>query len=289
MESEPILYESHMHTPLCKHASGDPEEYAEAARHRGLKGIIVTCHNPTNDGWSPATRMDLDEFEDYLALVERAREAWTGRIDVRLGLESDFAPGMEEWLEDLHSRARFHHVLGSVHPTLPDYQDRYLSGDLEAFQRTYFDHLALAAETGLFDTIAHPDLVKLVEPSEWKVEVLMDHICRCLDRIAATGTAMEVNTSGLNKIVPEINPCRPILEEIFERDIPVVLGADAHQPERTAAAFEIAMDLLTEIGFTHINIFLDRNPLALDIGQARRSLRFDSAPEFTERRGFKKG
>ena len=254
MESEPILYESHMHTPLCKHASGDPEEYAEAARHRGLKGIIVTCHNPSNDGWSPATRMDLDEFEDYLALVERAREAWTGRIDVRLGLESDFAPGMEEWLEDLHSRARFHHVLGSVHPTLPDYQDRYLSGDLEAFQRTYFEHLAMAAETGLFDTIAHPDLVKLVEPSEWKVEVLMDHICRCLDRIAATGTA------------------------IFERDIPVVLGADAHQPERTAAAFEVAMDLLTEIGFTHINIFLDRNRLALDIGQARRSLRFRISP-----------
>ena len=49
----PVLYEMHMHTPLCKHARGEPEDYAAVAERRGLKGIVVTCHNPTNDGWSP--------------------------------------------------------------------------------------------------------------------------------------------------------------------------------------------------------------------------------------------
>ena len=31
MPNEPMLYEMHMHTPLCKHARGEPEDYAEAA------------------------------------------------------------------------------------------------------------------------------------------------------------------------------------------------------------------------------------------------------------------
>ena len=47
-----MLYETHMHTPLCKHAAGEPEDYAEVAQRRGLKGIIVTCHNPAPDGFS---------------------------------------------------------------------------------------------------------------------------------------------------------------------------------------------------------------------------------------------
>ena len=44
-----MLYEMHMHTPLCKHAIGEPEEYAAMAERRGLAGIAVTCHNPCNE------------------------------------------------------------------------------------------------------------------------------------------------------------------------------------------------------------------------------------------------
>ena len=48
--SAPVLYESHSHTPLCKHAVGDPAEYASVAEQCGLKGIIITCHGPLPDG-----------------------------------------------------------------------------------------------------------------------------------------------------------------------------------------------------------------------------------------------
>ncbi|MDA0839034.1 MAG: histidinol-phosphatase [Planctomycetota bacterium] len=269
----PILYESHMHTPLCKHARGEPEEYAAVAEQRGLKGIIVTCHNPDNDGWSPGVRMSVDEFDEYVEIVERARQAWKGRVDVRLGLESDYAPGMEPWLEELHSKADLHHVLGSVHPHIKDYKERYLGDDMFEYQKTYFEHLAMAAETGLFDTLSHPDLVKNVSPDDWDVQRLLEHIGACLDRIAAAGIAMELNTSGANKLIPEMNPGREILEEIQKRGIPIVLGADAHQPERVADAFGPALDLLADIGFTHVSIFLSRERHDIEIGAARRSLR----------------
>ena len=101
-----------MHTPLCKHARGEPGEYAAFAERRGLAGIVVTCHNPTNDGWSPNVRMSVAEFDQYVAMVENARQEWMGRVDIRLGIESDYIPGMEPWLETLHGMAEFHHVLG---------------------------------------------------------------------------------------------------------------------------------------------------------------------------------
>ena len=136
MPHERILYESHMHTPLCKHAKGDPEDYAEVAERRGLKGIIVTCHNPTeNNEWSPGVRMSVEEYDEYVALVARARQAWAGRIDIRIGLESDYAPGMEPWLEVLHEKTKLHHVLGSVHPHLNDYKQLYLNDDPVDFHR----------------------------------------------------------------------------------------------------------------------------------------------------------
>ena len=273
MKKKPLLYDAHMHTPLCKHAHGTPEDYAAVAQQRGLKGIIITCHNPTNDGWSPHVRMSLAEFDTYVNLVEQARKTWAGQIDIRLGLECDYAPGMEQWLEELLQMAEFHHVLGSVHPHLEDYKQRFYSGDIIAFQRLYFEHIAMAAETQLFDTIAHPDLVKIIEPTAWNLELLEAAIHDSLDRIAAVGTVMELNTSGLNKIVPEMNPGPIMLAEMCRRNIPVIVNSDAHTPDRVAADFLEAFLTLEDVGYTDIHMVLDRTPQQLTITAARESLR----------------
>lgn len=273
MSSKRLLYETHSHTPLCNHAFGEPEQYAKVAEQRGLKGIIVTCHCPMNNGASPHVRMRVKQFQEYVAMVERAREAWAGRIDVRLGLESDYVPGIEPWLEELHGWAELHYVLGSVHIQLSHYKEQYFNGDFVAYQRLYFEHLAQAAETGLFDCLAHPDLVKNIAPSHWQLERVMDDVCRALDRIAATGIAMELNTSGLHKRMPEMNPSRAILAEMQRRQIPVVVGADAHRPYRVAEHFEEALDTLADVGYTQVSIFLNRERQEIDLQEARQSLR----------------
>ena len=271
--NERILYESHMHTPLCKHAQGEPEAYAAVAEERGLRGIIVTCHNPPIDGWSPHVRMADNQFDAYVQLVERARQQWVGRVDVRLGMECDYVPGMEAALAEQLQRADFNHILGSVHPQVPEYQTRFFNGDVLAFQQTYFEHLAMAAESGLFDTLAHPDLVKNEHPNEWQLERLQETIASSLDRIAAAGTAMELNTSGLQKKLPEMNPNRTMLAEMHARGIPVVLGADAHVPQRVAADYVPALEMLREIGFTQVHYFLQRQRQAVAIEDALASLR----------------
>ncbi|MBE2221415.1 MAG: histidinol-phosphatase HisJ family protein [Anaerolineae bacterium] len=269
----PILYDSHMHTPLCKHSRGEPEEFAAVAEKRNLKGIVVTCHNPgPTPDFSPKVRMTMAQFDEYVTMVGRARQTWAERIDIRLGLECDYVPGMEPFLEALLTRAEFHHVLGSIHPMLGYYKKVYDNGDDFAFQQQYFEHLAQSAESGLFDTLSHPDLVKIMFPRTWRVEPLLNDIRHSLDRIAKTGVAMELNTSGLNKPFPEMNPSPTMLAEMQQRGIPVVLGSDSHEPGRVAANFEDALDLLTEAGYTHISFFLNRERQEVGIENGRSSL-----------------
>lgn len=270
--SAPLYYDSHMHTPLCKHAVGEPEAYAETAIRRGLKGIIFTCHSPMPDGWWPQVRMDIAQLDEYLALVDRTAQTYAGRLDVRVGMEMDFFPGMEAWVASLSARCDFHHVLGSVHFFGSDYRAKFWQGDLLAFQKQYFSHLAESAETGLFDTLAHPDLVKNLQPADYDFPQIAEHIGQCLDRIAATGVAMELNTSGRLKANPEFNPGPAMLAMMRQRQIPVVLGSDSHVPRRVGSDFADALDALTSAGYTSVSHFLARQRVDLPIAAVRASL-----------------
>lgn len=254
----PVYFDSHMHTPLCKHAWGEPEEYAARGLEQGLQGIIITCHSPMPDGFWPHVRMSEAEFDTYLHLVERCRRRMTGQLEVRLGLESDYFPGLEKWAETLHQRAPFHYILGSVHWQGPEYRAAFEKQGLVAFRRTYFQHLADSAETGLFDCLAHPDLIKNYHPDDWQFEEWEDDIAAALDRIAKTGVAMELNTSGLYKSYAEYNPGPPMLRLMAARGIPVVLGSDSHRALRVAEHFIPALRTLQAVGYQHVSLFENR-------------------------------
>lgn len=272
----PLLYESHCHTPLCKHAFGEPDEYAAVALARGLKGITFTCHCPLPGGFSANVRMAPEQFDDYVAMIDATREAFSGRLDVRLGLESDFYPGIEPWLEKLHARVPLSHVLGSIHYQVSDYRKLFYTGDVFSYQQLYFDHLARSAESGLFDTLAHPDLIKNESPADWDFARIRPSLERALDRIAATGVAMELNTSGVQKSLPEMNPSPPQLAMMHERGIPVVIGADAHVPERVGDGYPTALRLLQQAGYKDVSYFLDRKRQTVSIAEALLQLEGDS-------------
>jgi len=249
--------------------------------------------------------LEIDEFATYVKIVERARRQWADRIDVRLGLEADYFPGYEDFLRKQVEWADFHYVIGSVHPQLPEYKERYDVGDPFAFQQTYFrllaegddvlgigclekagfvrdvaagllfpfpDHLVQAAETELFDCLAHPDLVKNFTPLAWRPADILPEICRNLDRIAAAEVAMELNTSGANKSVAEMNPFPEMLMHMQQRAIAVVIGGDAHEPGRVGEGFLEALDLLEQAGYRQVTYFLDRQRHDVSIDQARASL-----------------
>ena len=116
-------------------------------------------------------------------------------------------------------------------------------------------------------------LIKNEAPDRWDFEQVRPFVARALDRIAAIGVAMELNTSGILKALPEMNPSPSQLALMCERGIPVVLGADAHTPLRVADGYKSALRLLQAAGYAEVNYFLDRKRHAVPIVDALASLR----------------
>ena len=102
---------------------------------------------------------------------------------------------------------------------------------------------------------------------------MIEDIQNALDRIAKTGVAMEVNTSGTIKALKEIHPMPIMLLEMRKRNIPVVLGSDAHAPERVCADFMPALTVLEEAGYEEISYYRNRKRRTIPIFLAKQSLR----------------
>jgi len=261
-----------MHTPLCGHAYGEPTEYAAEAVAKGFGSIVFTCHSPMPKGFWPRVRMGMDDLPAYRKMVEQARSSYEGRLRVGIGIESDWFPGYESWLEDLHGQLDGEHVLGSVHFFSPEYQAKFGVPKTDDFFRNYFDHLVESAQTGLFDTLAHPDLVKNHSPDDWQFERLSDHISKALDAIAKTGVGMELNTSGVNKRLPEMNPGGDMLMLMAEKGIPLVLGSDAHVADRVGNGFREALDLAEASGYREVSMMWRRARTPMKIEDVREAL-----------------
>ncbi len=265
--SAPAFFDSHMHTTLCKHALGQPEDYAARALEQGLHGIIFTCHSPMPQGFWPHVRMSDAEFDDYVTMVERCRKSFAGELEVRLGMESDYFPGYEDWIAKLHQRAEFHYCLGSVHWQGPEYGAMFNPKDERAFRKAYWQNLAASAETGIFDSLAHPDLIKNYRSATWRFEESEEDLAAALDRIALTGVAMELNTSGAHKMYPEMNPGPQMLRLMRQRNIPVVIGSDSHVARRVGENFVTALETLRDAGYESISVFENRRRKDLPLAE----------------------
>ncbi len=245
----------HMHTPLCRHATGEPSDYARRAIELGLDEIGFSDHGPMPrddfDDW----RMRLDQLSDYVARVDRARRD-APSLTIKLALEVDFLPGQEEWVRDLAGRHPWDYLIGSVHYVTESWDidnphriSLWQGRDLFEVWTAYFERLTQAAESGLFDIIGHADLCK-----KFRFRPAAD--CTPLYRrfLAAArraGVAIELNTAGLRKECREIYPSRTFLELAHQEAVPIAFGSDAHAPEEVGADFDQAVALAQSVGYAH--------------------------------------
>lgn len=250
-----MIIDYHMHTPLCKHAVGEPIEYARAAAAAGLEEICMTCHSPMPGWFDPWPRMTREELPRYVAMVREAAEQ--APVRMKLGIEADYFPGTESYVADLLEQWPFAFVLGSVH--IMNYNNKERFGHLppEELVDVYFDEMAAAAASGLYDSISHPDLVKHWAPLDPLVHE--PAIRRMLQAIREAGICLELNTSGARK--PDVRafyPSAPILTWAAEMEIPITVGSDAHAPEQVALAWPEARRLLLETGTRSVQRFSAR-------------------------------
>jgi len=241
-----------MHTPLCRHAIGEPVEYARRARELGIREIGFTDHAPMPrddfDNW----RMFSHQLDDYIARVGQARRE-VPEVNILIGLEVDYLPGHEDWIQQLAQRHPWDYFIGSVHYLSdwaiddPQTISRWRQHDpFDVWQR-YFELLTAAAASGLFNIIGHADLPKKfgIRPQEDCGPLYLPF----LEAAKSSGTAIELNTAGRRKECREIYPNEILLKSAFKQGVPITFGSDAHAPEEVGADFPLAIELARRVGY----------------------------------------
>lgn len=258
-----MIVDYHTHTLLCKHADGEAADYVQRAIELGFDEIGCSEHIPMPGGFDERHRMSIDEYTRIYApavreLVGRSRD----RIRVRRGIEAEYFPGTEAWVAGFIREQELDYVIGSVHFLgswgFDDiiFVHQYDERNVDEVYEQYFDALKRSATSGLFDIIAHCDLVKKF--GHRPTRNIRDLAWDALRAIRDEGLCVEINTSGLRKPVKEAYPSEAILGMIRDLGIPLTLGSDAHTPGDVGRDFDLAVALVERYGGGEIAVFEGR-------------------------------
>ncbi len=252
----------HLHTPLCRHATGEPTDLAAQAIRLGLKEIGFSEHAPMPrddfDDW----RMRAADLDQYAANVEQARRRYPD-LAIKLALEVDYLPGLEDWIRDLAARQPWDYLIGSVHYVADSWAIDHPAQiarwkDRQPFEvwTAYFERLTQAAETGLFDIIGHADLCKKF--AIYPTQDCTPLFTRFLQAAKRHGLVIELNTAGLRKECREIYPSPRIVHLAAQLHVPITFGSDAHAPNEVGLNLAEAVQLARSAGYSHYSRFTKR-------------------------------
>lgn len=270
-----MLIDHHTHHYRCGHAKGTLEEVIERAIALGLDAIGLSDHSPIyhlgdDDHPEPGRAMAKSEFPRYFDEMAALKERYQGRIDVKLGVESDHVDGWEEHYRRLWQEYDLDYVIGSVHwLSTWNIFDRDLPEGKDAHQvyEEYLISTQRAARSGAYDIIGHIDCIKTRgHLPTTKITPLLEETIQV---IAECDLAIELNTSGWRKSVAECYPRREVLECCFHYGVPVALGSDAHSPNLVAADFDRACRLLWDVGYREVVTYTKRRREVLPIDLER--------------------
>lgn len=258
-----MIVDYHMHLrdeeERITHTVEAAERFVEAAAARGVDEIGFSEHvyyfRETRSLWTVPYHVDrcVYALEPY---VEAVVEAKRRGLPVKLGIEVDYVRGREEETRELLAPYPWDFVLGSVHfidGLGIDGRPRLLDAlGVEETWRRYFAELAAAARSGLFDVLAHPDVVKIwgERPSEVDYSPLLE---------ALDGTCLEVSSAGLRKPVGELYPDPALLAAARERGVPITLASDAHVPHLVGEDFDGVLTLARGAGYETVTVFDGRS------------------------------
>ena len=248
------------------------QAYREAATERGIAELGVSEHiyrfHQALDVWQHDLWRDsaVDDIDAYCAFVRED-------TDLRLGIEADFVPGREDRMGELLAARDWDYVVGAVHflgdhaLDHPDYDIWALGQSPDKVWAQYFEWLGEAARSGLFDILAHPDLVKMWGADRPRPEGDLRRFYElAMDGISESGVAVELSTAGLRKPVGEVYPATGFLEMVIAAGNPISLSSDAHIADDLGHGYDQARELLEGLGVRELAVFERRERRLEPIG-----------------------
>jgi histidinol-phosphatase (PHP family) len=238
------------------------QRYLAAARAAGIAELGVSEHihrfRQSLDIWDHEwwVQNAVDDVDAYCEFVRTT--------SLKLGIEADWIAGRAEETETFLGAREFDYVVGSVHFLGNDAVDHdgwdvwdHSGADPEEIWSRYFATLAEAAGSGLFDILAHPDLIKVWGRDRRPVPDgdLRRFYEPAVAAVAESGIAVEVSTAGLRKPVGEIYPAREFAEMCLDAGAVFALSSDAHLPEQVGYGYGEAVEFLGSLGVGEIAVF----------------------------------
>ena len=244
----------HMHSSYSDGRSV-PEDYIQPAIEAGLSEIGFSEHltlfkDPEDWNMNPVN------ISPYINHLERLQNTIKS-IKIKIGLEVDFFAGKEKEIDAFLHPLPLDYIIGSVHylgeKTVDTGPEFYEGKSIDRLFESYFDSVIAAVASGLFDIIAHCDLIRIYG---YKPSSDLEPLYRKLTKTMKNhDVAFELNTNGRNRPLADFYPDRKFLHIFREENIPVCVNSDAHMPSRVGQYFEEAYDLLRYIGFTEMAVF----------------------------------
>ena len=285
-----VLEDWHSHNSLCRHAEGSIEDYIKKAIELKLDLIGISDHFPyeylENSFVSISEipyqeyAMRLDEVDSYISSIEKLKIEYDHQIQIRIAFEVDFFRSQESFL-NLQFEKRLNdldYILGSVHilhgkSKLFAFDDRrFLSmyNEYDSIDKIYLEYYhklqdMITSEEFDFDVVSHFDLPKKYNKRAIDKELVMDEVIKTLELVKKRDLTIEINTGGLRKEIKEQYPSFEIIKKIYELDIPILLGSDAHKPDDLAHNFKLMVKSLKQIGFNQLAHFNKRKRTLIGI------------------------
>lgn len=259
----------HVHPDYSLDATGTVDQYCQKALELGLKEICFTTHydsDPFRIDEDPFMRIDgevvpLSEknVKRYIDDMKRANEKYSpSGLTVKVGLEVDYAPHIEDQLRRDLTSFNFDYLLGAVHcldhiaiSASCEAEKYFKTKSMEETVEEYYKVLQQAVESGLFDAIAHLDIYKKYGLGFYGENILTAHsglVEPVLELMVKNNVGMEINTGVLRRGHKEFCPGLEILNLALRMGVNIVaLGSDAHKVEHLGKGIEEAYMLVERL------------------------------------------
>lgn len=263
----------HTHTTFCD-GKDSVEEIVDAAIEKDFKILGISSH--AMFPWAGDCHIGALDFEKYCSEVKRIAELKKDKIDVRLGFEVEYIPGISFPTFKTYEKFSPDYLIGSVHyiytdkatfavdlgyDALQDAIKTYFGGDSKKCVQEYFNlqrqMLRLRTSDKDFQILGHPDLMRKLngklhffdENDSW----YKDEIKLMVSEIKRAGVIVEINVGGIARgYLDTPYPSKEFLTLLAKEKIPVMIASDCHNKDFIDFWFDKAVVYAKNCGVTEL-------------------------------------
>lgn len=246
-----ILHDYHTH-PQIINSENQFDAFIKRALERGIKEICITDHMPLLCSGA-SDRIPHSKVALYCKKARELAKKYKNTITVRVGIEIDWHPSIENEVSAVLCNNKFDWVIGSSHLHAIKNADIFNKIKTQTeYAKAMFENTVSAAQSGYFDAIAHIDMYKWVFSRPDRFSLADDDFCErdisedidaALIAIKQAGLRLEINPHFAKGDITKVYPSEFITKRAIDMGIKFYFGSDAHTPADVGDMLDTLLNL----------------------------------------------